>query len=53
MPIGCFAARSTPRRAIIEGGKQTKRLLWFAALWLASVVALGVIAALIKMAIPY
>jgi hypothetical protein len=37
----------------LRGSRQTKRLLWFAALWLASVAALGVIAMLIKMAIPY
>jgi hypothetical protein len=33
--------------------ERSKRLLWFAGLWLASVAALGVIAMLIKLALPY
>ncbi|WP_073195087.1 DUF2474 family protein [Roseovarius marisflavi] len=36
----------------MRGRERAKRLLWFAGLWLASVAALGVIAVLVRLAIP-
>ncbi len=44
MPIGCSVARCAEAAITTDPGPLWRRLAWFAALWLAGVLAVGAIA---------